>query len=90
VQEAVSDSGICENCGKIRAVNHLSVLRTGNIPCCNFWGVAPKLTAAFFRDVIDEQKRQRKSRVLEGANVLLLVGTNCTVDSVMSLALKFK
>jgi NAD-dependent deacetylase len=87
---AVSDCGICENCGKVRTVDHLSILRTSKAPSCEVCGVVLKPPVAFFGDVIDKQKREQAYKVLEAANVLLLVGTHCTVDPVMSLALKFK
>ena len=80
----VTDFGECETCQAQRIVDHMEVLRTGQCPKCPVCGENLKPTVAFFQDLIPKNVRQRANEAMKTANVLILVGTHCAVDPVLS------
>jgi NAD-dependent deacetylase len=87
---AVSDFGICQSCAETRPADHLAILRTSEPPECGVCGAVLKPPVAFFGDGIDEAKRHSASQAVSQCNVLILVGTHCTVDPVLSVAIGCK
>ena len=80
----VTDFGDCEKCQQHRRVDHMEVLRTGQCPKCPICGENLKPTVAFFQDLIPKEVRVRANKIIQCANVLLLLGTHCAVDPVLS------
>lgn len=83
---AVGDFGICERCGVRRSVDNLLILQKGECPTCSVCGAVLKPNVAFFGDAIDTEKRRAASAAVARCEVLVLVGTHCTVDPVQSMA----
>ena len=81
----ISDRGICEKCHQKRSVESLRVLKTGIAPQCQVCGSVLKPTIAFYGDEIDPRQRQEAESLLQFSNVVVLIGTHCTVDPVLSL-----
>lgn len=96
---AVSDYGICEHCPinpttgekPKRHVDNLSILQSGECPVCEVCGHILKPPVAFFGDKIEPSKRERATEsLMVFCDVLILVGTHCTVDPVLSMASEAK
>lgn len=87
---AVSDYGECETCSAVRHVDNLKVLQSGECPRCEVCGRVLKPPVAFFGDMIDPKKREQANEALSQANVVILVGTHCTVDPVLSMGSEAK
>ena len=83
---AVSDFGICEKCKMKRNVDNLLILQKGVCPRCEVCGSILKPNVAFFGDAIDHKKRKEASTAVSQCDLLMLVGTHCTVDPVLSMA----
>ena len=81
----ISDRGICERCHADRTVESLTVLRTGVAPKCSVCGAVLKPSIAFYGDEINAKQREEAGALLQFANVVVLIGTHCTVDPVLSL-----
>ncbi|OHS96755.1 NAD-dependent protein deacetylase [Tritrichomonas foetus] len=87
---AVSDYGICEKCHQKKPVDNLAILQSGECPTCDYCHSILKPPVAFFGDVIDKDKRAEASIAIMQCDVLVLVGTHCTVDPVLSMASEAK
>ena len=87
---AVADFGICEKCRAKRAVDNLKILETQVCPKCNVCGNVLKPPVALFGDAIEPEKRKAAFAALSTCDVLILVGTHCTVDPVLSMATEAK
>ncbi|KAH0786437.1 NAD-dependent deacylase [Histomonas meleagridis] len=83
---AVDDFGFCEKCNKKRPVDNLAILQTGECPTCDLCKSVLRPNVAFFGDVIDHKKRQDATSAISNCDLLILVGTHCTVDPVLSMA----
>jgi NAD-dependent deacetylase len=83
---AVADFGICQHCNCKRPVEHMQLLHTGGFPLCEVCQSPLKPPVAFFGDKIDVEKREAARCALMHADLLILVGTHCTVDPVLSMA----
>jgi NAD-dependent deacetylase len=84
---AVTNYGICAQCNEQRCVDHLEILRTCEAPRCAACGSILKPPVAFFGDAIEESKRVAAAAALAQCDLLILLGTHCTVDPVLSMAL---
>lgn len=96
---AVSDYGICEYCPinpstgekPKRHVDNLAILQSGECPVCPVCGHILKPPVAFFGDQIEPKKRELATEsLMMHCDVLILVGTHCTVDPVLSMASEAK
>jgi NAD-dependent deacetylase len=83
---AVSDHGICEQCHAKRCFDHLQILQTGQAPHCPACQSILKPPVAFFGDPIEEPKRAAAAAAVTDCDLLILLGTHCTVDPVLSMA----
>lgn len=83
---SVSDYGICEHCQQRRKVDCLKILEIKGSPVCEECGKVLKPSVAFFGDVIEHDKRTAAYTALSQCDILILVGTHCTVDPVLSMA----
>ena len=87
---AVADFGICEKCHAKRAVDNLRILETQECPKCSVCGSILKPPVALFGDAIEPEKRRAAFAALTKCDVLLLIGTHCTVDPVLSMTTEAK
>jgi NAD-dependent deacetylase len=87
---AVADFGFCNQCNTKRAIDHLRVLHHGASPTCEVCGSVLKPPVAFFGDRIDSTKREAARKALLQADLLIVVGTHCTVDPVLSMVTEAK
>ena len=83
---AVSDYGLCETCHALRKVDHMQVLQDGVCPKCGVCGAILKPPVAFFEDMIPSPLRLKAKGYIDNCDVLLLVGTHCAVNPVLSYA----
>jgi NAD-dependent deacetylase len=83
---AVSNYGICERCRVNRCFDHLQILQTCEAPLCPACGSVLKPPVAFFGDAIEEEKRAAAAAAVAECDILILLGTHCTVDPVLSIA----
>ncbi|OHT00122.1 NAD-dependent protein deacylase [Tritrichomonas foetus] len=86
----VSDQAECETCQKKMVFDNLKILQTNECPRCPKCNAVLKPGVAFFGDAIDENQRLKALESLRLTNVVLLVGTHCTVDPVLSFATEAK
>jgi NAD-dependent deacetylase len=83
---AVSNYGICAHCNTKQCVDHLQILQTCEAPKCPICKSVLKPPVAFFGDAIEEAKRVAAAAAVSNCDVLILLGTHCTVDPVLSIA----
>jgi NAD-dependent deacetylase len=86
----VSDYGICENCKTQIRVPVLDIIQTKKSPRCPVCDSILKPPVAFFGDIIPGALRKEASSLLNNANVVVLIGTHCTVDPILSMVLEAK
>jgi len=82
---SVGDFGKCENCGRTRKVDAMKILQELKPPRCEVCGFVLKPPVAFFHDAIPKELRVAADQALNRTEVLILVGTHCVVDPVLSL-----
>jgi NAD-dependent deacetylase len=81
----VTDYGLCEACRAMRPVDHLKFLEDRIVPKCEVCGGVLKPPVAFFQDSIPREVRAAAERGMQTADLVILVGTHCAVDPVMSM-----
>ena len=86
----VSTQAECETCKKKITFDNLKILRTNECPRCPTCNAVLKPAVAFFGDEIDPRQRKRAQEALAMSSVVLLVGTHCTVDPVLSYVTEAK
>jgi NAD-dependent deacetylase len=86
----VSDYGLCSKCNQNIKFDHLEILRTCEPPRCPTCGSILNPPVAFFGDGIEPAKRSAAAAALAECDLLILIGTHCTVDPVMSMAVGCK
>jgi NAD-dependent deacetylase len=84
---AVTHYGICAQCNEQQYVDHLEILRTCEAPRCTVCGSVLRPPVAFFGDPIEEPKRIAAAAALAKCDLLIVLGTHCTVDPVLSMVL---
>jgi NAD-dependent deacetylase len=87
---AVENYGICEKCGRKSDIDYLAILRTSTAPVCSKCGSVLRPTVALFGDLIDEDSRSMAYSAMQNCDLLILVGTHCTVDPVLSITSEAK
>jgi NAD-dependent deacetylase len=87
---AVSRYGVCTECSRSFDVDHLEILRTCEAPRCPGCASVLKPPVAFFGDAIAVSKRTAATAALAECELLILIGTHCTVDPVLSFAVTCK
>jgi NAD-dependent deacetylase len=81
----ITDSGLCEHCQRMMPVDHLQFLEELVAPTCEVCGGILKPPVAFFQDSIPREVRAAADRAMRAADLVILVGTHCSVDPVMSM-----
>jgi NAD-dependent deacetylase len=81
----ISDYGLCEQCHQLIPVNHFQFLETLQVPKCGNCDTILKPPVAFFQDSIPQNIRESADRAMQTADLIILVGTHCAVDPVMSM-----
>lgn len=82
---AVTNYGVCETCHANRLVDQLKILEQKVCPKCSVCGATLKPPVAFFEDPIPASVRSAANATLSSSDVLILVGTHCAVDPVLSM-----
>ena len=86
----VSDHGICETCHATFPIDYMKILQTTKCPTCPKCGAFLRPDVAFFGDLIDKEKRIASKKAIDLAQLVILVGTHCTVDPVLSMVYEAK
>ena len=86
----VSDFAICEKCNKERKLDILKIIQTKKSPTCPVCGNVLKPPVAFFGDIIPENIRKEAVSLMNNANVIIMIGTHCMVDPLLSMATEAK
>ena len=86
----VADYGICEKCKKETQLDILNIIRTQKSPRCPFCDSVLRPPVAFFGDVIPDELRREAVALLNNAAVVVLIGTHCMVDPLLSMATEAK
>lgn len=95
----VNNQALCEKCNKVLEVSHTQfehILQAKKIdsevelPHCPVCNSILKPLVAFFGDAIDERLKTKAQSFLNFSNVVILVGTHCSVDPVCSLVAQAK
>jgi NAD-dependent deacetylase len=86
IHGCVDEMGLCENCNVKEKVDYLSIMQTGNTPACSKCGTVLKPSVALCGDRIDENRRDEAKAAMLKCDLLILVGTHCTVDPILSIA----
>lgn len=81
---SASDYGRCEKCDKLRKVDVLEILHQDKSPTCEVCGSVLRPLVAFFQDTIPKYIREGSERALNTCDLILVVGTYCAVDPVLS------
>ena len=87
---SVSDYAICEKCNMNRHVDILNIIQTQKSPKCPVCNSILKPLVAFFGDIIPDKVRKEATSLMNNANVIILIGTHCTVDPLLSMATEAK
>jgi NAD-dependent deacetylase len=86
----VTDSGLCEACRVSRPVDLMRVLEDGKVPKCPTCNSVLKPPVAFFGDEIPRDLRLAANAAVDQSEVVILVGTHCAVDPVLSMVQEAK
>ena len=81
----VTEFGECEKCNRKTPVDHLKVLQSGKCPKCPVCNSNLRPTVAFFQDLIPKALRQKATKICQTTDLLILIGTHCVVDPVVTL-----
>lgn len=76
---------ICETCNAKRSYDNEEILKTKKSPLCSVCGSVLRPRIALFGDVIPDKLRKKASKFISNSDVILLIGTYCTVDPVLSM-----
>lgn len=82
---AINDYGDCEKCHQPKPIDKLQILNKDKCPVCPVCGSILKPPIAFFEDVIPRNIREVAYKALQKADVLIVIGTYCAVDPVLSM-----
>jgi NAD-dependent deacetylase len=90
IHGAVDEAGLCEKCNEKQKVDYLKILQTGGVPHCSKCGTVLKPGVALFGDRIDDQRREQAHEAMVNCDLLIVVGSHCTVDPILSIASEAK
>ena len=83
---SIGDFGDCETCHAKKPVDTLMILEKDESPRCPTCNSVLKPPVAFFEEKIPRSIREAAYSAMSNCDILVLVGTYCAVDPVLSLA----